>query len=489
MTDAAYLAWLQSASAIRVVLIEVVVNVAGTDITRYLSTRPYVTGASDTPANTAYLPRAANGIQYTESISLTSDASMTQGDIELNNQDGALDSWLLDVWAARPIQAFIGDPRWVRSDFRLIFNGIVDDIHSKSRDTINIVLRDKLQRLNTPVSEVVLGGTTPNQAAVIPLTFGECHNVTPLLTNPATLEYQVHNGPVERCIEVRDNGIPVTATVTASTGKFTLAASPAGAVTVSVQGDKPSVYYNTISRLVQRIVQNYGKASDQFASGDLDASNLAAFEIAHPQPVGIYLHDRENVLSTIQTLAASIGAQVVMSRAGQLRLIQIALPPAGTPTVITEAQMVQRTLQVVDRPTVVASVQIGFCKNWTVQAGLQTAIPAQHKDLFAQEWLTSIATDATVQTKYKLNALPVQQDTLLLTRTDAATEAARKLALVKVARTVYQFEGTADLLLLELGNAVTLYNHRFGLSGGVTGMVVSLAPDWMTGHVTVGVLV
>ena len=151
--------------------------------------------------------------------------------------------------------------------------------------------------------------------------------------------------------------------------------------------------------------------------------------------------------------------------------------------------MVQRTLQVVDRPTVVASVQIGFCKNWTVQAGLQTAIPAQHKDLFAQEWLTSIATDATVQAKYKLNALPVQQDTMLLTRTDANAEAVRKLALVKVARTVYQFEGTPDLLLLELGNPVTLYNHRFGLSGGVTGMVVSLAPDWMTGHVTVGVLV
>jgi len=256
-----------------------------------------------------------------------------------------------------------------------------------------------------------------------------------------------------------------------------------------VQGDKPSAYYNTISRLVQRIVQNYGKAADQFGSADLDAANLAAFEAAHPQPVGIYLQNRENVLTTIQALAASVGAQVVMSRTGQLRLIQIALPPAGTPTVITEAQMVQRTLQIVDRPTVVASVQIGFCKNWTVQPGLQTAIPAQHKDLFAQEWVTAIATDAATQTQYRLNALPVQQDTLLLVRSDAAAEAARKLALTKVARTVYQFEGTPDLLQLELGSPVTIYNHRFGLSGGATGMVVSLAPNWMTGHVTVGVLV
>ncbi len=491
MTDAAFLAWLQSATAIRVVLIEAAVNVGGTDITRYLSTKPYVTEAGDTPANTHYLPRASNGIQYTEAVSLSTEASLTQGDIELNNQDGALDSWLGDVWVGRPIQAFIGDPRWARSDFRLIFNGIVDDIHSKSREVVNLVLRDKLQRLNTSVSEAVLGGTTANQSACIPMTFGECHNVSPLLTNPATLEYQVHNGPIEGVIEVRDNGIPVACTVTASTGKFTLSASPAGQITASVQGDKPSggSYSNTISQLVQRIVQAFGKTSDQFGSGDLDAGNLAAFETAHPQPVGIYLQDRENVLSVIQRLAASVGAQVVMSRAGQLRLIQIALPPAGTPTVITEAQMVERTLQVVDRPTVSASVQIGFCQNWTVQAGLLTTIPAAHKDLFKTAWLTAIATDTAVQATYKLNAMPVQEDSCLLVRTDAAAEATRRLGIRKVARTIYQFEGTPDLLLLELGQAVTLVNHRFGLSGGITGMVVSLAPNWMTGHVTVGVLI
>ena len=172
MTDAAFLAWLQSATAIRVVLIEATVNVGGTDITRYLSTKPYVTEAGDTPSNTDYIPRASNGIQYTETVSVSAEASLTQGDIELNNQDGALDSWLTDVWAGRPIQAFIGDPRWARSDFRLIFNGIVDDIHSKSREVVNLVLRDKLQRLNTPVSEAVLGGTTANQSACIPMTFG-----------------------------------------------------------------------------------------------------------------------------------------------------------------------------------------------------------------------------------------------------------------------------------------------------------------------------
>ena len=490
MTDADFLAWLKSATAIRCVLIEAVVNVSGTDITRYMSTRPYVTEAGDTPANTAYLPRASNGIQYTESISLTSSASMTAGDIEINNQDGALDSWLGDIWAGRQVQAFIGDPRWARSDFRMIFNGITDDINSKSREVLNIVIRDKLQRLNTPVYETVLGGTTANKEATIPVCFGEVHNVTPLLTNPATLEYQIHNAAFEGIIEVRDNGKPVGFTPSLSTGKFTLTAASVGQITCSVQGAKPTTYDNTISKLVQRIVQGYGKVgTDAFTAGDLDATNLSAFESAHPQPVGVYLQGRENVLATIQQLAASVGAQPIMSREGKLRLIQIVLPPGGTPAVVTEAQMVERTLQITDRPTVAASVQIGFCQNWTTQPGLLTSIPAEAKDLFSKQWLTSIQTDGTVQAKYKLNAMPVQQDTCLLVRADADAEATRRLGLVKVARTVYQFEATADQLLLSLGDPITIYNHRFGLSGGATGMVVSLAPDWMTAHVTVGVLV
>ena len=115
MTDAAFAAWLASSTAIRLTLVEVVVNVGGTDTTRYLSTGPYTTGAADSPANLAYLPVVASGIRYTERISLTNDASLAAGDIEIRNLDGSRDSWLGDVWANRQIQAFIGDPRWQRA--------------------------------------------------------------------------------------------------------------------------------------------------------------------------------------------------------------------------------------------------------------------------------------------------------------------------------------------------------------------------------------
>ncbi|MET3132857.1 hypothetical protein AAKU55_003138 [Oxalobacteraceae bacterium GrIS 1.11] len=490
MTDADFLAWLKSPAALRLTLIEVGVQVGGVEITRYLSTTGYSTGAADTPANTHYAPIAKTGIQYTEQLSLNGEGSLSAGDIEIFNPSGVRDGWLNDIWVNRPVRAWIGDPRWPRADFRPIFNGIVADIASKDRTTLALKIRDKLQRLNTPVTENKLGGATPNKDAVLPLAFGEAHNVTPLLVDPATLQYQVHDGAVESIFEVRDNGLPISVTAHNDTGTFELTSSPAGAITVSLQGDKPAgAYGNTVSKLVQRLVLGYGQATSRFTSADLDTASLAAFDAAQPQPVGLPMSDRTNVLSACQMLAVSVGAQIVMSRLGQLRLIQIALPAAGAPTEIRPKHMLADSLAPASRTDVVAAIKLGFCKNWTVQAGLQTAIPAQHKDLFATEWLTSTATSGAVQATYKLNSDPVQQDTMLLRRTDADVEAARQLALWSVPRTIYEFEGTAEMLLLELGKPVTVYNRRYGMAAGVQGMVVSLAPDWHNGHCKVGFLV
>jgi hypothetical protein len=92
-------------------------------------------------------------------------------------------------------------------------------------------LRDKLERLNAPISENKLGvyatsswGTAgqKNQDQMRPIIFGEVFNVTPLLIDPITQEYMVTTGSAtqltgltgegdicERIIEIRDNGIPI----------------------------------------------------------------------------------------------------------------------------------------------------------------------------------------------------------------------------------------------------------------------------------------
>ena len=489
MTDDQFLAWLQNPAAARMVLIEAQVNVGGAEVTRHIASRPYTTGPADVPANVEYLPLATGGLAFTEQVSLTSEAGLSGGDIELDNADGALDAWLGDVWTNRAIRVWSGDPTWPRGDFRLVFDGIIADVGVSGRESINLALRDKLQRLNTPITEAKLGGATQNKDAVLPVPFGECHNVSPLATNPATLEYGFL-GAVEAIAEVRANGKPVAATIDNAAGRFKLTTSPqAQVITASVQGDNVAGYAPRIAPLVQRIATGYGKAVDRFTAADLDLVNLAAFDAAHQQLVGLHIADRTNQAQAIQQLAASVGAQAIMSRTGQLRLVQVALPGLGVPVEIGPDQMMEKTLHPVQRLPVTAAVKIGFDQNYTVQASLMTSIPPEHADLYGTEWLTETVVDDAVRARYRLSDDPVQVDTCLTTRADAHAEAARRLALSSVPRTIYEFDGEPEMMMLELGQAVTLTDARYGLQGGMPGVVVLLSRYWLTGRVTVGVMV
>ena len=488
MTDAQFTAWLQDSAAVRMVLIEAQVNVDGSEVTRYIASRLYTTGPADTPANVEYLPLATGGLAFTEQVSLTGEAGLSGGDIELDNADGALDGWLDDVWTNRAIRVWSGDPVWPRADFRLVFDGIIADVGVSGRESINLALRDKLQRLNTPITEAKLGGATQNKDAVLPVPFGECHNVTPLPTT-TTLDYGFL-GAVEAIAEVRANGKPVSATINIATGRFTLTTNPlAQVITASIQGDNVAGYAPRIAPLVQRIATGYGKVSDRFTAADLDMVNLATFDAAHPQLVGLHIADRTNQAQAIQQLAASVGAQAIMSRTGQLRLVQVALPGLGAPVEIGPDHMRERSLHPVQRLPVVAAVKIGFDQNYTVQASLTTSIPPEHADLYATEWLTETVVDDAVRARYRLSDDPVQIDTCLKTRADAHAEAARRLALNSVPRTIYEFDGEPEMMMLELGQAVTLTDARYGLQDGAPGVVVLLSRYWLTGRVTVGVMV
>lgn len=491
MTDAQFTAWLQDASSLRVLLVEVIASIAGVDTTLYLSNRPYTTLPTDAPASTPYMACITGGGVATEELSLDSSPSISFSDIEIGNTGGVRDAWFGYVWTNRRIKVFMGDARWARSNFRQVYDGVVDDLDARDAETVNLRMLGKLQRLNNPISETTLGGTTQNKDALIPLTFGECFNVTPLLKDPATLEYLYHDSAAEGVIEVRSNGaVPVTETDSPTLGKFTLGVAPSGTtVTASVQGSKVSgVYANDISTLCQRIATLYGPTNSRFATGDLDTVQLAAFTTANPQPVGMYCSDRVNQLDAMSQLASSIGAQVVTTTLGLLRIVQLALPALGTPVAIGPQDIEYHSLKIDQRVPVQAAVKLGYCKNWTVQATTAAGVPAGSAALFAQEYMTKTVSDATVAATYKLDQQPVEQDTLLLVESDATAETNRRLALWKVPRTVYAMSAMPWLFLTELGDPVTLTHPRFNLAAGVTGVVVKIQRDWLNGRITLGVL-
>lgn len=513
--------WLEDNNVRRCVLVVTTVYdiVQLTDVPIYLST----VGVLTQDSLVQFLPIIVGGMQFSESMSLDGTLSMTFGDIEISNAGGTYDTWLDNtkfIWSNKSIKIYYGDPSSVPSSiaaigssYQLIFDGLVEDIDSRSLDTLNIKVRDKLNRLNTPLTENKLGtyGTwasgQTNQDSIRPLVFGEVHNVEPLLIDPSILAYQFNDGEAEQLVEIRDNGVPVYtvgtlpggASVNNTTGTYTLTAPLVGTSTCSVQGVKKSInltsgassatYVNNVANLIGMITTQYGSTYNRLNSADLDLPNLEAFETAHQQAVGLVVSDRENLLAVCQLLANSVGAQIYFTRLGKLQLLKIGSPTSDTPVTITSSDLVARSLSISNRTVVTASTKLGYAKNYTIQSGLVSGIPQMHKDMFAEEWLTTTVTDSVIRDAYKLHADPAQKDTQLIVAAEALAEATRLNNYFKVTHTTYSFTGSAKLLSLKLGQQVILKHNRFGLTNGVAGQVISLAPDWFRGLVNVEVLI
>lgn len=511
-------AWLEDNNSNPVIIVVMGVYTGGSEGTVYLSNRGYSYNGIEFPAT-------INGnIGLTESIDVQNGGSdISFDDLEIINTDGYYDSWLNSatyVWKNRSINIYLCDTKWTATDVnnlisqsRLVFSGVIDDIDSKNRNTINFKIRTKLEFLNGPVTETKLGtygtwaGGQTNQDSIVPIVFGEVCNMEPLAIDPSQLEYKFNNGTTQELVEIRDNGVPIYndtltsgATVNLTAGTFKLNQRPAGTITCSVLGTKNSInlttgvadttYRNNVANIIATIVTQYGKPETRLTASDLDLPNLAAFAAANTQRVGYLVSDTTNIMDVCSEIAASIGAQVVFSSAGKLQLVRAGsgISPVDV-TAITDSDILLNSLSVNMRYDVISSTKLGYCKNHTIQTGLLTGIPEAHKDLFAKEYLTVTSSDAgTIKTTYKLTSDPEQINTCLIVTAEAQAEATRRNNMFNSARTVYKFTGTRKLLGLFLGQSVTITHNRFNLSA-TSAQVVSLSPNWVDMTVEVEVLV
>lgn len=483
--------WLKLPDSNEVIIAEVE-GVQGAPSTMYLASRPYTTSSADTPSNTMYDPAIIGGVSIKENLSLNNKVSISYGDIEIDNTYGKKDSWFDYIFVNREIKLYIGDLRWPRTDFYLIFDGVIADISARSLSSINLVLLNKLDKLNNPITEELLPTVNTTNEVIVPQVFGEVFNISPIVTDNVinTLEHQVHGDGIEDVIEVRDNGVPVSITKNLSNGKFTLDQSPYGQITASVQGHKSGTYYNDIANIVKIIVKDFGPTEHRFTDSDIDLTNFSDFTTNNPQPVGIYTSSGENRLTMCNKLSASLGAQLTMTSTGLLRIIQLDIPGSGNSYTIDLNDVEANSVKVSSKPEVVGATKIAYCKNYTVQdSNIAAGVPSNSADLFKTEWLYETETNATTISNYKLSTEVEQQDTLLLSKSDAEAEAARRNALWDQARYIYTMKAYGHMLVVELGDSITLKDRRFGLQAGSTGTVVSISRDWLNNRVQLGVLI
>lgn len=447
--------------------------------------------------NQSYNAAITGGLSFGESLNVDGQASLSYGSLEFVNADGIHDDYLTYVWNKRPIKVYLGDPSWPKSDFVLIFDGLIQEITAPNENTLSFILFDKLQRLNDPISERTLADTTYSQntlSTVLPLLFGEAFNIQPLLVDNGSTSglgqvYMVHDGAINGLIEVRDNGVPITVTESDGTGTFTLLTKPFGTITCSAQGKTP--YTNTVAGIITQLVKNYGTTENRFTDSEISFSDFT-----NVSPVGLYCSERTNILEACNQLAKSLNANLICPAitvtgdvvdTSKLKLVEIKAP-TGTPKYyLDDTNMVINSLSISQMFPVKPSIKLGYCKNYTLQSSVAAGVNPASK--FDAEWWYADQVNTVKKTLYRDSGNVTEEQTLLITTTGADTEAQKRLDLWQTQRYIVSADYLPHLMFVQLGDIVQVTSDRFGLSGGKLGLVYSVTRNWITGFINIGVLV
>lgn len=489
------------------------IDAAGTVETFYVSTDPFVTSPTDTPAHTAFLPRLIDpgsiGVSaYSSTTSTTSNSgtngtnavlgptgggtTLQSGELSLANADGLLDGWLNYGFDGRRVVIRIGEPGSpYPGGFTQIFQGTIDSLDA-DWETLILKLRDK-QYLFSPsmLTNLYLGnnalpaGVEGTPADLLgqpkPKIFGTVYNMSPLLVNTSKLTYQVNDGPIAAISAVYDRGsvlllgsdYATAALLQASTvapggyntciaqGYFQLNSNPSGTVTADVvQG---TLAQQTVAQVLRTITLAAG-----LTTAEISAADVTALDTLNSAPVGVFVSGTDTFLSVMDQIAQSIGAWYGFDTLGVLRM-GVLSNPTGAPKLSLFDYNFNQNIErraANDNNIPAWKVMLNYAKNWTVQTDLAGIVGAARVAYLAQGFRSVTQTLPSVLLQYKL-ATEMDVDTLLINQSDATAEGNRQLALQSVRRDIFDVTiPVAQLPTLIFLDVVQLTVNRFGLASG-----------------------
>lgn len=430
------------------------------------------------------------------------------GDTTLVNNDGGLDYMLGYSYSGRRIVIRLGT---LQNDqltyaWSTILVGSMEQVELSWQE-VTVRIRDRLLDLATPLQQVRYAGGNALPAGLEgndddlkgrpkPLVYGQVFNISPPCVNTTRLIYQIHTGGQVVSINgVYDRGALLTAGAayssqadmeanSPSAGQYRvwndatlgcfirLGSNPTGTVTADVtQGAT-----RTVGQLFQAILLKAG-----VLASDINLSDISALDAAVSYQVGVYAGSNMDVtpLELLDELCASIGAWYGTDINGKFRIGRIVLPTGTSLGTITTVEIIQIE-RIASRDAGVGvpawKVKLGWQKMQTVQPDLNTSVSVARKTLVAEEYRRQEVSDAAVKTANLLSP-EIDFPTVLVNKGDAASEAARRLAIYKERRDIYKLTVRVDAQLasiLDLGNIVTLQINRFGMNAGKKFLIIGV---------------
>lgn len=262
-------------------------------------------------------------------------------------------------------------------------------------------------------------------------------------------------------------------------GMFRLGSTPAGTVTCDAQQGVAAAD-RTVAQLVQQVAEDRGG----IASGDFTSGDITALDTANDAEVGFYASDETTVAAVLDALAGSVGAWWGFDALGKFRIARLEAP-SGTSDIEVTADKGFQFQRIAssdeDKGIPAWKIIVNYDKNWTVQAESAVAgyVSQAVKNWLAREFRAEEDSTASVKTAHLLSP-EITVDTLILDRTEAATEADRLQALYGTQRHFLQVKLPRDTQA-DLFKLINVTIARFGYDSGKLFRVIGIDRDFAKG--------
>ena len=478
----------------------------------FFSSGAFVTGGTDTPPHTAFLPRITQPALLRRDVfdgGVCGASRVAYGELLLANPDGALDALLSWKIPGYSVTIRYGEPGTAYpSAWTTVLSGVSSGL-TVGWKTLGIKLRDPHQTLDMPLQTVTYAGTNSGGSGIEgtaddlkgqakPLLYGRVLNISPPCVNTSKLIYQVNDGAAV-ISAVYDKGIALTAgtactsqadmeatvpsagtyRVWASGGCFRLGSTPAGTITVDA-AQTASTGDRSAAKLLNAIALKAG-----VASGSISSSDVTALHTANSAELGLWLMtgDTDTAKTAMDAIAVSVGAWYGFDAAGTLRMRQM-VAPSGSPVMeLTATNIIGtpelRAIGAASGGAFYTDVKCSYAKNWTVQgeSDVAGAVTAARRAWLREEWRMKRPSVVVSDPGYRPELL-YEFTGLFLSESDANTEALRRYTLLYGRHDTLVVAASASAsVALDLGDVVQVTLPRFGYDAGVLFVVIGMQYD------------
>lgn len=376
-------------------------NEEGAGVLR-LASSSYRTDAADTPSNTLFYDRLAS----IPDLETGEESSLTLGELEFYTEQPAHD--LLSYnWGQ--VNLYLGETSQTFAEFTLLLAAEVSQLLQIGPTKLQAQFTTTISEFNE-VRDSPTGNAASGEDVVLPDPVGSVYNVTPIILNSFTLLYAVGGGTVGT---VRDQGVEVAFFGGGAPGHITLAAPPAGDVTMDV-----SSYYAQLGVVLAATVgvdPAYPEASTStFAVGGLPAT--------HPiwgASVGGMAEEGGTTRELMETLVTGLDISVNSGALNEVLATHFCFEGESLGSV-TADNILENTFSHEETILAAQSVEIKYSKNQTVLSSLAGK-------LIANETLEEADT-ASKPAAEALRAAGVARAEAVTAAADAASVAATALS-------------------------------------------------------------